>query len=43
LDSYGKFIYPVAHDSPQNLPNAGGKDWEYICPKYIPFVSSDAE
>ena len=42
-DSYGKFIFPVAHDSPQNLPGAGGKDWEYVCPKYIPFVSAEAE
>ena len=36
-DSYGKYTFPVAQD--RNV----GRDWEWVCPKYIPFVSQEAE
>ena len=39
-DSYGKHTYPVTRDTQSNLAS---KDWECVTPKYIPYVSQEAE
>lgn len=39
-DAYGKHIYPVKR---QSQPDVAPRDWEYVTPKYIPFVGPDAE
>lgn len=39
-ESYGKSIFPVSRETQENVAT---RDWESICPKFIPYVSMEAE
>lgn len=40
-EGYGKFLFPVQRQISQSVST--GKDWEWVCPKFIPYVSPEAE
>ena len=40
-EGYGKFLFPVQRQVSQSYST--GKDWEWVCPKFIPYVSPEAE
>ena len=39
-ESYGKLTYPITRDSQPSLLT---KDWESVCPKFIPYVGAETE